>query len=195
VRPVIYAPLGAEPSPGAASAVIVRDRAGLATITSVLREEVRRLDPDLPLYGIETINASVARARNGGRLLGTWSGVIAVIALLMASVGLYALTAHAVAQRTHEIGVRVALGARPAQVVGLFMRRSLAQLALGLTLGIAGALAAGRLLQGFVSAIAIADLLTLSAVAMLLTFAALAACALPARRATRVDPVKALRAE
>jgi ABC-type antimicrobial peptide transport system permease subunit len=128
-------------------------------------------------------------------LLGTWSGTIALIALLMASVGLYALTAHAVAQRTREIGVRMALGAQPRQVVALFMRRSLVQVALGLSIGLAGALAGGRLLQGFLDGVSPHDPLTLGAVAALLIAVALLASIVPARRATRVDPVIALRAE
>jgi predicted permease len=195
VRPVVYVPMEAEPSPERAAAMLVRDPAGLAAVVPVLREEVRRLDPDVAVYAIETMDAIVARQRYGARLLGTWSGVIAGIALLMASVGLYALTAHAVAQRGREIGLRMALGARPAQVVGLFLRRAVVQLVLGLGIGTAGALAASRILQGVLSDTGGGDPVTLASVAALLIVVSLTASILPARRAARMDPVSALRAE
>jgi len=114
---------------------------------------------------------------------------------VLASVGLYALTAHGVQQRAQEIGVRMALGARSHQVVWMFLRRTLVQLVVGVAIGLAGALSAGTLLQGFLVGTAPRDPLTLACICALLAIVALAAAFFPARRAARVDPVVALRYE
>lgn len=97
--------------------VVARGRESAAGAAAALREELRAIDPDLPLFGVEPFDQAIARSRMGVQLVGTWFGVIAVITLIVASVGLFALTAHGVAQRQQEIGVRVALGARARQVV------------------------------------------------------------------------------
>ena len=128
-------------------------------------------------------------------MLGTMFGLLAINALILASVGLFALTAHGVAQRTHEIGVRMALGARAFQVAWLFVRRTLVQLVAGVVIGVAGALAVGRLLGGLIRDISPRDPLTLAAVVGLLIIVSLTACVLPARRGARLDPVTALRHE
>ena len=120
-------------------------------------------------------------------------GIFAVIALVLSSVGLYAVMAYSVTQRTQEIGVRMAVGAQRWQVSWLILKRGLVQLAMGLTLGLAGALALGRVLRDV--GITPADPVTFAAVTLLLTVVSIAACLLPARRATRVDPVVALRAD
>ena len=119
-------------------------------------------------------------------------GIFAVIALVLSSVGLYAVMAYSVTQRTQEIGVRMAVGAQRWQVSWLILKRGLVQLAVGLVIGLAGALALGRVLR---AGIMPADPATFAAVTMLLTVVSIAACLLPARRATRVDPVVALRAD
>ena len=124
--------------------------------------------------------------------LGRHVRVFAVIALVLSSVGLYAVMAYSVTQRTQEIGVRMAVGAQRWQVSWLILERGLVQLAAGLAIGLAGALALGRLLRGGIMP---ADPATFAAIALLLTLVSVAACLLPARRATRVDPVVALRAD
>jgi putative ABC transport system permease protein len=111
------------------------------------------------------------------------------------SVGLFAITAHGVAQRRQEIGVRIALGARARRVVWMFVRRTLLQLALGLTLGLAGALSVGQLLQSYLRQTFPRDPITLASVMGLLTVVAALATVVPARRAARIDPAVALRAE
>lgn len=126
------------------------------------------------------------------RLVGTWFGILAVIALVVASVGLFALTAHAVAQRTQEIGVRLALGAHSVQVVWLFVRRTLLQLAIGLALG---ALSVGQLLHRYLGRTSPRDPITIAIVVGLLIGVAAIATLLPARRAARIDPAIALRTE
>ena len=128
------------------------------------------------------------------RTFGSMFGIFAVIALVLSSVGLYAVMAYSVTQRTQEIGVRMAVGAQRWQVSWLILKRGLAQLAIGLALGLAGALALGRVLRrARESCRPIRS--TFAAVTMLLTVVSIAACLLPARRATRVDPVVALRAD
>jgi ABC-type antimicrobial peptide transport system permease subunit len=162
---------------------------------SQLREEVRALDSDLPIYYAQTLEEAFADARYGIELVGGWFGTLALIAVVLAAVGIFAITGHAVAERTQEIGVRIALGASDREVVWLFMGRTLAQLAFGLTIGLAGALAAGRFLSSLIARTDPNDPITLAAVVALIVGVALAATWLPARRATRIDPIVALRYE
>ncbi|MBZ5557807.1 MAG: ABC transporter permease [Acidobacteriia bacterium] len=192
--PAVYVPVGAEPAPGRFVSIVVRGP-GLAAATALLREDVGALDPDLPLYSIQTTDDIVAAMRFPNRLMGSLLGLLALIALVLASVGLFALTAHSVTQRTQEIGVRMALGAQTSQVVWLLMWRTIVQLAVGLAIGLTGALAVGQLLQTFLVGTGARDPLTLTAVAALLIVVSLAASFFPARRAARVDPVVALRYE
>jgi ABC-type antimicrobial peptide transport system permease subunit len=193
--PLVYIPLRGDAAPRASLSLIVRSDASLSAITRSLREEVRALDPDLPLFYVQPMTALVAQTRYSLRIIGSLFGLLAVIGVVLASVGLFALTAHGVAERTQEIGVRMALGARRGQVVWLFLRRTLAQLAIGLTLGLGGALSVGRLLQGSLVDTSPRDPLTLVSICLLLVVVALTAALIPARRAARVDPAVALRYE
>jgi putative ABC transport system permease protein len=122
-------------------------------------------------------------------------GIFAVIALVLSAVGLYAVTAYSVSQRTQEIGVRMALGAQSQQVLWLVMGRALLQLAIGLPIGVAGAFAVGQLMQSVLAQTSGRDPLTIAGIAMVMCVVSLAACFWPARRATRLDPVAALRNE
>jgi len=128
-------------------------------------------------------------------VFGTMFAVFAGIALVLSAVGLYAVTAYSVTQRTAEIGVRMALGAQAEQVWWLILKRSLVQLAIGLPVGIAGAFGVGKLLQSVLVQTSTRDPLTIASIAVLMMFVSLAACFWPARRATRLDPVSALRYE
>jgi ABC-type antimicrobial peptide transport system permease subunit len=119
----------------------------------------------------------------------------AIIALVLSAVGLYAVTAYSVTQRTQEIGVRMALGAEARQVWWLIVRQSFVQLAIGLSLGMAGAVGVGRLLRSVLAQTSANDPLTLAVIAILFVIVSLAACYVPARRATAVDPMSALRCE
>ena len=163
--------------------------------TPTIREEVRALDADLPLFGIRTMDEGLAQQRWPFRVFGTMFTMFAVIALALSAVGLYAITAYSVTQRTQEIGVRMALGAQAPQVWWLVVRRSFVQLALGLLLGMAGAFGVGRLLRSLLVQTSPNDPATLSSIALLFVAVSLAACFWPARRATRLDPVHALRYE
>ena len=195
---VAYVPLAADVRQPRSMSLIVRGTdagAGVQPLVTAAREQVARLDPNLPVFAVQTFDEAVAMGRNSTRMIGSWFVTIGVIALVLAAVGLYALTAHGVAQRTQEIGVRMALGARSGQVTWLFVRRAVAQLALGVVAGIAGTLAVGKLLNAFLRNTEPRDPLTLAAVIALLVIVALTASIWPARRAATVDPVVALRAD
>jgi putative ABC transport system permease protein len=192
---VVYVPFRAEPAPMRFVTVLARGRSGPAATLALVREDVLALDPDLPLFAAQSMNDVVAHTRYAGRTIGSLFGLLALNALVLVSVGLFALTAHGVAQRTHEIGIRMALGARAAQVAWLFLRRTLVHLSIGLTLGLAGALAVGRLLGNFLGKVSSRDPLTLGSVVGLLVVVSLVAAFLPAYRAARLDPVAALRHE
>jgi predicted permease len=193
-EPAVYVPLAAEPSPGRLLSIIVRGR-GLAVTAPLVREDLRAIDPDLALYSVQTMDQVIARTRFPSRLLGSLFGLLALIALVLSAIGLFALTAQGVVQRTQEIGVRMALGAQATDVVWLFLRRTLAQLAVGLGIGLTGALSTGKLLQTFLVRMEPRDPITLGCITLLLIAVAAAASILPARRAARVDPVVALRYE
>ena len=193
--PIVYVPMRAEPSPGQDISIIARGAADGAAVAPLIRERVRALDPELPIYAVEPVTAAAARARLPQQLVGGLFAVIALIGLALSTMGVYALTAYGVAQRTQEIGVRMALGAQAPQVVWLFLRRTTIHVAVGVALGVAGALATGQLLQSFLVETSARDPLTFAAVAAFLVIVALAASLVPSRRAARLDPMVALRLE
>jgi putative ABC transport system permease protein len=191
--PIAYLPFRTDPR--GFMNLLVRSAGDPNLMTPILREEVRAIDPDLPLFGIRTMDAALAQARWPFRIFGTMFGIFALIALALSAVGLFAVTAYAVSQRTQEIGVRMALGAEGNGVAWLFLRRSFVQIGIGLTLGIAGAFGVGTLFsqtQLLVQNRA-GDPITIGGIALLLLLVASVACFLPARRATRLDPLVALR--
>jgi len=156
---------------------------------------MRMIEPDLPLFRIQTMDQQLAQQRWPFRVFGSMFAMFAFIALILSAVGLYAVTAYSVTQRTAEIGVRMALGAQPTQVMWLVLRRALVQLAIGIPLGVAGALGVGQLLKILLVQTSTRDPLTIGSIALLMILVSLAACFWPARRATQLDPVNALRYE
>ena len=191
--PVVYLPYRADPQ--RFGTLIVRAAGDPAQITSLVREEMRAIEPDLPLFNILTMDQLLAQQRWPFRVFGSMFAIFAVIALVLSAVGLYAVTAYSVTQRTAELGVRMALGAQPAQVMWLVLRRAFVQLGVGLPLGIAGAFGVGRLLQILLVQTSPRDPVTIGSIALLMMVVSMAACVWPARRATRLDPVSALRYE
>ena len=191
--PIAYLPFRMDPR--GFMNLIVRSAGDPNAMTPVLREEVRNIDSDLPLFGIRTMDAQLAQARWPFRVFGAMFAIFAVIALVLSAVGLYAVTAYAVSQRTQEIGIRMALGAQSNEVSWLFLRRSLIQLGIGLTLGVAGAFGVGTLFQQTQLLVQnrAADPVTIGGIVVLLAVVASAACFIPAKRATRLDPLIALR--
>jgi putative ABC transport system permease protein len=193
--PVVYVTHRQNPALTNGVALIARTRAGATGAGQTLREEMRTVDPDQAIFNIRTLDEVMTQQRFQYRIFGTMLSFFAAIALVLAAVGLYAVTSYAVTQHTREIGMRVVLGANPAQVVWLFLRRGAVQLGLGLAIGMAGAFGVGRLLQALLVQTSPSDPLTLVAIVGLLTMVAASACVIPARRATRIDPLRALRHE
>jgi putative ABC transport system permease protein len=191
--PVVYLPYRADPQ--RFMFLVVRGTGDAGRLTSLVREEMRIVEPDVPLFRIQTMDDLLAQQRWALRTFGSMFAMFAVIALVLSAVGLYAVTAYSVTQRTAEIGVRMALGAQAGQVMWLVLRRALIQLAIGLPLGVAGAFGVGQLLQTLLVQTSARDPLTIAAIALVMMVVSLMACFWPARRATRLDPVSALRYE
>jgi len=191
--PIAYLPFRSDPR--AFMTLLARTPGDPNSLTPLLREEVRAIDADLPLFSIQTMDQNLVQQRWPFRVFGTMFAMFALIALVLSAVGLYAVTAYSVAQRTQEIGVRMALGAQAAQVRWLILRRSLVQMAIGLAIGLPGALGVGRLLKSLLFQTSATDPFTLMSIALVLAGVSIAACAAPARRATRLDPLVALRYE
>jgi putative ABC transport system permease protein len=189
--PVAYIPLRAQ-APSFAMLMMKAQR-DAASLTTLAREEVRTIDPDLPLFGIQTMDQQLAQQRWAFRVFGTMFAVFAMIALALSAIGLYAVTAYSVSQRTQEIGVRMALGAQATQVLWLILRRSIVQMAIGLAIGIAGALGVSKLLASVLFQTGSRDPVLLLGIVSLLIAVSTVACLWPARRATRLDPCSALR--
>ncbi|HZI80977.1 MAG TPA: ABC transporter permease [Vicinamibacterales bacterium] len=173
--------------------VLLRTDGDMATAAAALRAQVAAIDRDLPLFDVRTVDDLLTFQNWGQRVFGTMFGVFASLALLMAAVGLYAVTAYGVSQRTREFGVRMALGAPALHVAWLVARRSSWQVAAGLLLGALGAVAVSRVTPAVVSASRAGDPAFLAGVVAFVIVVAAFACLVPARRAVRVDPVVALR--
>jgi putative ABC transport system permease protein len=191
---VVYIPYRQE-TPAAVS-LLVRSSLPPESVMDAVRREVQAIDPDQPVWSIQTLSQVLAETRWWWRTWGTMFGTFAVIALVLSAVGLYAVIAYSVAQRTQEIGVRMALGAQRLAVCWIILRRALAQLAVGLTLGLAAAFVLSDVLWGGgMIVITPGDPMTYAAITILLSVVSIAASLVPARRATRIDPVIALRTD
>ncbi|CAN5880254.1 ABC transporter permease [soil metagenome] len=175
--------------------VIVRTAGDPLALAGVLRSQVRELDPNLPLSNLRTLDQLVAQSVAQPRFYMLLLTVFAAVALALAAIGIFGVMSYSVAQRTREIGIRVALGAEPQRVLQLVVGRALRLALLGVAVGLLGALALTRLLESLLFGVSTTDPLTFVAVAVLLAAVALLASYLPARRASGVDPIVALRAE
>jgi predicted permease len=176
--------------------VILRVADGLPLPAADLRALVHEIDPDVPVDdGVESGEAHLYSSTRRARFRAVLFGVFSLTSLMLCALGITSVVGHQVSQRTREVGVRMALGARPAQVGRLMLRQGLAPVAAGLAAGLAGALGAARTLRAFLPDISPADPATLSTVIIVLTGVVLLAIRVPVRRATRVDPMTALRAD
>ena len=175
--------------------IVVRADGDPAALRSLVRSTVIDLDPSQPIALFQTLETSLAQALGAQRVAAWLTVVFAAVALLLSALGLYSVLAYAVAQRTSEIGIRTALGARRQQVVALVLRSGLKLVAIGLVLGLAAAAGAARLIQTLLFYVQPLDPLIYSTVTVLFTVIATIACLLPSLRASRIDPIVALRAE
>ncbi len=176
-------------------AVVLRAPGDAASLAAQVRAAVASLDPEQPVYDVRTMEQRLEAALAVPRFQTLLVGSFAVLALALAAAGVYAVVSCVVARRTREIGIRMALGAEPAGVMGLVLRQGMAPVAVGLVAGVAGGLAFSRVLTALLFGVSARDLLVFTAAPLVLAAAALLACCLPARRATRIDPVAALRQE
>jgi putative ABC transport system permease protein len=191
--PLVYVPF--RPAPPATASLIVRSTMETTALTSGVREALRAIDPGLPLYRAMTMKRAIDEAEWNGRLSGRLALSVTLLALALSVVGLYAVTAYAVAQRTHEIGIRMALGARPVQLGWFVARRAALQVGWGLLLGVLFTFTWDALLTSGRFDIRFASPGNLIPVAALLSGAVFLASFVPARRAARLDPAAVLRGE
>lgn len=179
----------------ASRTVLVRTRGDPLAMTAAVRGAVQSVDPDLALVNVQSLEALIGSSWSRQRFSAQFFGGFAILALLLATSGIYAVVAHGVAQRTRELGIRMALGADRATILRLVLKDGMALPAAGLAFGLAGAVALGWLMRALLYRVAPADPVVLAAATGLLAAAAVLACVIPGRRATRVDPMEALRAE
>jgi ABC-type antimicrobial peptide transport system permease subunit len=182
-------------NPAEALSVAVRTHGDPAAFTATARAAIRELDPELPLYRVRTMEEALRRSMAQRSLYSWLLGVFAAIALVMALGGTYGVTSYLVSQRTREIGIRVALGARTADITRAVLGTSLVIVAVGLAAGFASSLGVGRLLGDMLFGVPPQDARVLFGTALVLVATAVGANWFPARRAARVDPMRSLRAE
>jgi predicted permease len=181
--------------------VIVKPRGGQRAdaLATTLRREIAKMDPNLPLYFVDTPKRHLEGFIAQNRIIATMFSIFGVVAVVLASVGIYGVMSFSVNQRRQEFGVRMALGANSGRILGMVLRQGLVQIGLGLTIGLGIALAiaaaGGDAIQGTLSGVSSHDQVTYAAVASLIAAVSLVATLVPARRATQVDPMIALRAE
>lgn len=175
--------------------LVVRTASDPAGLASAVVSEIHAVDPDVVVYGIKTMQERLYDSLARQRFSSTMLGAFALFALVLAAIGLYGVMSHLVTQGTHDIGVLVALGARPGNIIGLVVRQGMQLTGIGIVLGLAGAVALTRVMTSLLFGVSSTDALTFAAVPTILAAVAFAATVIPAWKATRVDPMVALREE
>jgi predicted permease len=191
--PMVYRPMLQAPS--ADFTFLIRGSAPSAELAPRIDHEVRAVDPELPIYAVRSLESAIAASVAERRFVMRLLGLFALTALLLAAIGVYGVIAYSVVQRTREIGIRMALGARPADVRRMLLLEGGRLAVVGVVLGIGGALLLTRAMSALLYGVGPRDLLTFASVPAVLASVALAACFFPARRASRLDPTTALRSE
>jgi predicted permease len=176
-------------------AIFVRGRLDPAAIPVALREQVQSVNPELPVFGAQTLDEALSDSLSERRISLEMVGLFALTALLLAGLGIYGVISYMVSERTHEIGIRVALGAQRASILRMVLRQGLGLAFAGAAIGLVGAFVVSRLMTGLLYGVRPTDPLTFAGVSLLLIAVGLFACYIPARRAIRVDPMVALRHE
>jgi putative ABC transport system permease protein len=189
-RPTYYVPHSQ--TPFNQMAIVVKSSGDPAGMIGAARNEVNAMDRELPVFNAKTMDDYLAASVASPRFNTTLLGIFAAVALILTIVGLYGVMSYSVAQRTNEIGIRMALGAQTRDVLRLIVSQGFRLVLLGLAIGLAGAFAVTRIIASLLFGVSTKDPFTFAAAAMLLALVALVACYIPARRATRVDPIKAL---
>jgi ABC-type antimicrobial peptide transport system permease subunit len=189
-----YTPFRQGPD-GSAGTLLVRSRGNTSALIPALRRELQHMDPSLRTIYIQPLQDLIDPQLRPWRLGATMFGIFGFLALVVAAIGLYSVVAYAVTQRTHEFGVRMALGARPGDILRLVVRQGSTTAVIGTGIGIAVAVAAGRFIQPLLFATSARNPVILTTVACVLVLVATIASLIPAWRAKRVDPVVALRAD
>ena len=196
INPVFYVPFAQHQVGNSLEILQIRTAGSSETMTPEIEREIESLAPQLPLFDVQTMNHAL-NTLNGllfYKIGAVLAAVLGILGLILAIVGVYGVVSYAASQKTHEIGVRMALGAQPLDILRMVFREGFLIVAVGLIVGIAGALGVGRVVGSFLT-VSAQDPVTYVAVTGLLTIVALAACFIPARRAMRVDPMVALRYE
>jgi putative ABC transport system permease protein len=175
--------------------VIAKASADPNQLVAAMRQQVRSVDPDQPIYNVRTMNEIRSESVAPERLNLTLLTLFAGIALVLAIVGIYGVMSYSVTQRTHEIGIRMAIGARPRDVFKMVIGQGMILALIGVGFGLVGAFGLTRLMASMLFGVEPTDPATFAVIAVLLTLVALLACYLPSRRATKVDPVVSLRYE
>jgi putative ABC transport system permease protein len=182
-------------STGAAVTLVARTSGEPTASLAAVRREVLAIDRDQPVYNMSTMSQLLKESIAQRRLTMLMLGAFSLIALLLAASGIFGVTAYTVAQRTQEIGIRLALGAQPRDILRLVVGQGMVLSLTGVAIGVAAALALTRYLSSLLYGVGSTDPLTFASLALLLTGVALLACYIPARRAMKVDPMEALRYE
>jgi putative ABC transport system permease protein len=191
--PFVYIPLAQEMQGN--MTLVVRTTNDPASMRSVVRNELQRIDRNVPVFAVKTMTEQIDAALSADRMVALLLAIFGAAALLLASVGIYGVVSYSVALRTHEIGIRMALGARTTDVLRLVIKNGMSLALVGVVVGLAGAYLLTRLLASLLFGITPTDLPTFAIVTLGLLLVALIACYIPARRATKVDPLAALRYE
>ena len=194
VQPAIYQPIAQEPAWGI-SVILKSEIADPSSLTTAVRNELRNIDPDLPLTQVYTMDQRVSVAMEQPRFRTSLIALFAAVAVILACVGIYGVVSYSVSQRTHEIGIRMALGAQSGDVLRMVIKQALLLGVLGVTLGLIASFALTGLLTKLLFEVKANDPATFVATAVVLTVTALVASYLPARRAAKVDPLVALKYE
>ena len=188
----VYFPNAQLPATGT---ILVRTAQDPMSVANQVRRAILDVDPQTAIPNVQTLEQARSEALAPPRVMTNLLGIFAALALVIAVAGIGGVLALTVSQRVNEIGVRVALGAKPGNIIGMVLGRGMALVVTGLVIGVAGAFAFTRLLQSQLFEVRPTDPLTFAGVSVVFAVAAFAACYLPARRASRIDPLKALRNE